>query len=267
VSVVATTTVFADMVARIGGDRVTVTSLVPKGGEVHTFDPTPSLARRVAEANLLVMNGLGLDDWLRQLAVDAGTHASVLVLSDGVPSTSVILSDEGTPNPHVWLDVKNAETYVTEIARGLAAADPAGSDVYAANEAAYLRVLDALDATARSTMAAIPAEQRRVVAFHDALPYFARAYGLEIVGVVLPAPGQDPSASYIARLVDTIRTEHARAIVAEVQFSPALAQTLSRETGVDVVTDVYDDTLGDPPVDSYEGLIRWDVERIAEALR
>jgi ABC-type Zn uptake system ZnuABC Zn-binding protein ZnuA len=266
--VVATTTVFADLVAQVGGDRVSVSSLVPRGAEVHTFDPTPSMARQAAGADLLVMNGLGLDDWLRRLAADAGSDARVLVLGEDLPGASYVASgDAAAPNPHLWLDVTYAEGYVVRIRDALKAADPAGDTTYDAHAEAYVARLRELDTWARSTMAAIPADARRVIAFHDALPYFARAYGLEIVGVVLPAPGQDPSAGYVAQLVDEIRRLKVRAILSEVQFSPALAQTIADETGARLISDIYDDTLGDPPVDTYEGLIRWDVERIVAAMR
>ncbi len=267
-SVVATTTVFADLVARVGGERVAVSSLVPKGGEVHTFDPTPSQATRVAEADLVVMNGLGLDDWLTRLVTDSGARATIVVLGEDLPGVEYVRGEDGQEaNPHLWLDVSYARRYVERIREALKAADPSGASVYDANAAAYEATLGQLDGWAKSTMEAIPADARRIIAFHDALPYFARAYGLEIVGVVVPAPGQDPSAGYIAQLVEEIRRTKVRAILSEVQFSPALAQTIASETGAALVRDFYDDTLGDPPVDSYEGLIRWDVEHAAAALR
>lgn len=268
VSVVATTTVFADLVVHVGGDRVAVSSLVPMGGEVHTFDPTPSTAVRVAEADLLVMNGLGLDDWLRRLVTDAGARGTVVLLAEALPGAQYINGEAGgQANPHLWLDVSNAEGYVELVRDALKAADPAGAATYDANAGVYAGRLRELNAWARSTMEAIPPDARRIVAFHDALPYFARAYGLEVVAIVLPAPGQDPSARYVTALVDEIRTSGVRVIVSEVQFNPALADTIAAETGAVVVSDLYTDTLGDPPVDSYEGLIRWDVERIAAALR
>jgi len=266
-SVVATTTVFADLVARVGGERVTVSSLVPKGGEVHTFDPTPSQATRVADADLLVMNGLGLDDWLKRLVTDSGARAVIVVLAEDLPGVEYLSGEDGEEaNPHLWLDVSYALRYVERIRDALTAADRPGAGVYDANAAAYEATLQQLDVWAKSTMAAIPADSRRIIAYHDALPYFARAYGLQIVAVVLPAPGQDPSAGYVAQLVEEVRRTKVRAILSEVQFSPALAQTIASETGATLVRDFYDDTLGDPPVDSYAGLIRWDVEHIAAAL-
>ena len=115
-------------------------------------------------------------------------------------------------------------------------------------------------------MAKIPEDDRLIVSFHEAFPYFAAAYGLTIVGTIVDAPGQDPSAGEIAALVDAIEASGAKAVFGEVQFSPDLVQTVADEAGVVVVTDLYNDSLGDPPVDTYEGMIRWDVDRVVEAL-
>jgi ABC-type Zn uptake system ZnuABC Zn-binding protein ZnuA len=271
--VVATTTVFADLVRQVGGPRVGVTSLVPKGGEVHTFDPNPADAQRLVQAHLIVMNGLGLDDWLAGLATKAGASAPIIRLGDGLPADAYLGIDGATlrpgaaPNPHLWLDVANARTYAKRIADALVAADPAGAAEYRAGAAAYDARLAALDTWVESALAAIPAEDRRIVSFHDAFPYYAAAYGLSVVGTVVAAPGQDPSAGDVVALVHEIRASGVRAILSEAQFNPAVARTIAMETGVPIVTDLYTDSVGDAPVDTYEGLMRWDTERIAGALR
>lgn len=268
VRVVATTTVLADMVRQVGGERAGAESLVPRGGEVHTFDPTPPDAARLSDADLVVMNGLGLDDWLGRLAGDVGTKAPIVRLGEDLPGVEYLRDrDAGPVNPHVWLDVTNAIAYARRLGEALAAVDPAGAGAYARATDAYVARLAELDRWALDRLSAIPAAQRRIVSFHDALPYFARRYGLEVVGVVVAVPGQDPSAGEVADLIDAIRAVGARAIISEVQFSADLARTIAEETGATVVSDLYTDTLGDPPVDTYEGLIRWDVERIAGALQ
>ncbi|HJW22627.1 MAG TPA: metal ABC transporter substrate-binding protein [Candidatus Limnocylindrales bacterium] len=268
ISVVATTTVFADLVANVGGDRVTVTSLVPANGDVHTFAARPSDMRAVAGARLLVMNGLGLDDWLQgTLANAAAPGTPILRLGENLPGVQLIVGLDATvPNPHLWLDVAYARLYVDRIAAALSAVDPTHAADYQAGHDAYDARLTALDAAVRSRLAAIPEANRKVVMFHDAFPYFGRAYGLTIVGVAVAAPGQDPSAGYTAQLIDAIRQAGAKAIFSERQFPTRLVDQLSSETGVRVVADLYDDTLGDPPVTSYVALIDWDVQRIAEAL-
>jgi ABC-type Zn uptake system ZnuABC Zn-binding protein ZnuA len=268
-SVVTTTTVFADMVKHVGGDRVDVHSLVPKGGEVHTFDPAPSDATAVTSAQLLVLNGLGLDDWVVSFAEQAGVgDIDRLSLAEGLDGVDYITDGASeTPNPHLWMNVAYARIYADRIRLKLTALDPAGQNIYDANFGTYDARLADLDAWVWQQMATVPDQDRRVVAFHDAFPYFAAAYGLEQVGVVVESPGQDPSAADIAALVEAIREAGVKAILSEVQFSPELAQTIASDTGATVVSDLYTDSLGDPPDDTYEAAIRHDVELITSALR
>jgi ABC-type Zn uptake system ZnuABC Zn-binding protein ZnuA len=115
-------------------------------------------------------------------------------------------------------------------------------------------------------MAAVPASARRIVAFHDAFPYYAAAYGITVVGVIVPTPGQEPSAAQLAALVEAIRSQGVRVVVAEAQYRDQLARTLAAETGVTVTSDLYTDTPGPPPADTYEGLMRWDTERLVAAM-
>lgn len=268
VRVVATTTILADLVAQVGGGHVTVDSLVPNGGEVHTFDPTPSDVRRLAEADLVVRNGLGLDDWLADLVADAGTGAPVVALGEGLEGVDYLAGDhEGEgPNPHLWLNVAYAARYAARIAAELAAVDPAHAEDYRAGLAAYAAVLADLDASAKATLGAVPEADRTVISFHDAFPYFAAAYGLTIDGTVVDAPGQDPSAGEVAGLIQAVRANGVRAIFAEAQFNDDLVRTIADETGATVVADLYTDTLGDPPLDSYVDVMTWNVGQVAAAL-
>jgi zinc/manganese transport system substrate-binding protein/manganese/iron transport system substrate-binding protein len=273
VDVVATTTIFADMVRQVGGDRVRVESLVPKGGEVHTFDPTPSDVRRVTDAELVVRNGLGLDDWLAGLVADAGTDAPVVALAEDLDGVTLLEGagheDEGEGeefNPHLWMNVAYAALYADRIAEALTAVDPDGSAAYAEGLAAYRETLAELDAYAQMEIGAVPEANRNVVAFHDAFPYFAAAYGLTIDGTIVDAPGQDPSAGEIADLVRAIRTNKVAAIFAEAQFNDDLVTTIADETGVPVISSLYTDTVGDAPLDTYEAVMRWNVDEVVAAL-
>jgi ABC-type Zn uptake system ZnuABC Zn-binding protein ZnuA len=262
--VVASSTVFADLVRNVGGPDVEVDSLVPAGADVHTFDPTPGTIAKLAHADVVVMNGLGVDDWLDNVVADAGAVAPVK-LGEGLDVP--LIEDEAGPNPHLWMDVAYAKLYAGRITDALVAADPAHEAGYRERAAAYGTSLDDLDAWVRGQIDTVPAADRRVVTMHDAFPYYARAYGLDVVGVAVGAPGQDPSAAEITALVNTIRETGVKAVFAEDQFSPKLVETLASETGATVVDDLFDDSLGKPPVTSYEQLIRWDTERIVEALR
>jgi ABC-type Zn uptake system ZnuABC Zn-binding protein ZnuA len=268
-NVVTTTTVFADMIANVGGRFVTVTSLAGKNADVHTFEPKPSDIQTVAGAKLLVMNGLGLDDWLER-AITNGAASSTPLVKLGVDLAGVELlpgEDPGTQNPHLWMDVKYAELYVDRIAAALTSTDPTHGPQYGSQAAAYKTRLESLDASVRSKIASIPQQNRKLVMFHDAFPYFAREYGITIVGVAVEAPGQDPSAGYTAELITAIRAAGVKAIFSESQFPTKLVDQLAAETGTKVVANLYDDALGDPPVTSYEALIDWDVDQLVAALK
>jgi ABC-type Zn uptake system ZnuABC Zn-binding protein ZnuA len=267
-TVVTTTTVFADMVANVGGDLVSVTSIVPKNADVHTFEPRPADVRTVAEAKLLVMNGLGLDDWLQKTITDASAAGTPL-LQLGVDLPGVTLLPGETPdteNPHLWMDVKYAELYVDRIATALGSVDPAHAATYETQAAAYKQQLETLDSWVRAQIATIPEANRKLVTFHDAFPYYAREYGITIVGVAVEAPGQDPSAGYTAQLITAIENAKVKAIFSEAQFPAKLVDELASEAGCKVVANLYDDALGDPPVTSYEEVIRWDTTQLVQAL-
>ena len=268
VSVVTTSTVFADLIRNVGGARVEVTSLVPAGADVHTYQATPDDLRAAADAELFVMNGLGLDDWLEETLRAASSDAPIVKLAEGLEGFELLPGEEpGEENPHLWMDVANAGRYVTRIADALKAADPSNVAAIDATATAYGQRLTDLDAWVREQIETIPAADRKFVMFHDALPYFARAYGLTVVGVAVEAPGQEPSAGEIAALIDAIREADVKAIFSEDQFPTDLVDQIAEETGAQVVADLYDDSLGDDPVTSYEAMIRWDVEKLVEALR
>jgi manganese/iron transport system substrate-binding protein len=281
VVVVATTSVLADLVAQVGGELVEVRSLVPAGGEPHTFEPSPSDVIAVGDAALIVQNGLGLDEWMAGIASDSGTDAPIVVLAEDLDGVEYRAGGEhaeeaGNANqsaatesldPHLWLNAAYAALYVERIADALADVDPDGATTYAANADAYKVELDELDDYARQTLAAIPAERRRIVSFHDAFGYFADAYGLTVVDTVVDAPGQDPSAGEVAALLDEIERNGVIAILAEAQFPTDLVDRIAEETGATVVAGLNSDSLGEPPADTYVGLLRADVDAIAEALR
>jgi ABC-type metal ion transport system, periplasmic component/surface adhesin len=274
VSVVTTTTVFADLVGNVGGDHVTVRSLVPNGGDVHTFDPKPSDAVALSNADVVFMNGLGLDDWLTDLAQSAGqAQLTIIKLGENLTDVQYIANDPNESaggaqpnNPHLWMDVLYARKYVDRIRAELDQIDPAHASDYDANATTYDGTLVALDQYVRTQFDAIPQAQRKLVAFHDAFPYYAREYGLTIVGVVVAAPGQDPSAGQIADLISAIRAANVKLILSEVQFPDTLVRQIASETVARVEADLADDALTDT-VTSYEQLIRTDTDKIVEGLR
>ncbi len=267
-AVVATTSVFADLVRNVGGDLVTVSSLVPPNSDVHTYSPKPSDIRALAGARIVFMNGLGLDDWLTRTIGSVANHAPVVRLAVDLPGATLIAGENpnGPANPHLWLNVAYARGYVDRIATALAQADPPNAAAYVAQGKDYSARLGDLDTWVRQQVATIPAPNRRFVAFHDAFPYYAAAYGLEIVGVAVAAPGQDPNAAYTAALIDAIRAQHITAIFSEAQFPAKFVELLAQEAGVTVVATLYDDSIGDPPLTSYDAIIRWNTEQFVKAL-
>jgi zinc/manganese transport system substrate-binding protein/manganese/iron transport system substrate-binding protein len=252
--VVTTTTVFADFVRVVGGDRVSVDSIIPAGVGPEDYEPKPDDAKRLAAASLIVKNGVGLDDFLDRLLDVNGRTTPLLTLGAGIPTITV----DGQPNPHFWLDPTLVrDYYLPAIATQLATLDPAGKSTYDANAAAYARQLDTLDAALKAKVETIPPAGRKLVTFHDAFPYFARHFGFEVVGVVLHNVGQEPTASELADLVSRVKAAGVKAVFSEAQFSPKLSETLAREAGITkVVTTLYNDSLGPPPADTYVGMMR-----------
>lgn len=266
VKVVTTTTVLADIVGNVGGNRVAVSSIIPAGVGPEDYEPKPDDARRLSDAALVVSNGVGLDDFLDDLlASGSGGTTPRLVLGEGIPT----VTEDGEENPHFWLDPSLVtQYYLPKITASLAEIDPAGRSTFEANAAAYARGLDALDAELVAGVAALPPAGRKLVTFHDAFPYFARHFGFELVGVILENVGQEPTAAELAALIEKVKATGVRAVFSEAQFSPRLSETLAREAGITtVVTTLYTDSLGPAPADTYVGLIRWDVEQIVAALR
>jgi len=264
--IVTTTTVFADIVQNIGGARVSTTSIIPPGVGPEDYEPKPDDAKKLAAATLIVSNGVGLDDFLDDLlASGSGGDTPRLVLGDGIP----ILTVDGQENPHFWLDptiVK--EYYLPAIASRLGELDPDGRATYDANMTAFGAELDALDAELTTEMATIPKANRKLVTFHDAFPYFSRHFGFEEVGVIIQNVGQEPTAGELATLVEKVKSAGVRAVFSEAQFNPDLTRTLAQEAGVtNVVTTLYNDSLGPAPADSYVGLMRWNVDQIVPALK
>jgi ABC-type Zn uptake system ZnuABC Zn-binding protein ZnuA len=263
--VLTTTTVFADIVQNVGGDRVVASSIIPAGVGPEDYEPKPDDARKLADARLIVSNGVGLDDFLDRLLTASGGNVPRLVLGNGIPTLTV----DGESNPHFWLDPTLVKQYyLPAISARLSELDPAGKQTYEANAITYGQQLDALDAELKAKIEQIPPANRKLVTFHGAFPYFAKHFGFELIGVILANVGQEPTAADLAALVQKVKAAHVRAVFSEAQFNPKLTQTLAQEAGVSqVVTTLYNDALGPPPANTYLGLMRWNVDQIVAALK
>jgi zinc/manganese transport system substrate-binding protein/manganese/iron transport system substrate-binding protein len=260
IKVVTTTTILADLVKNVGGDRVSVASIAPAGAEIEEYSPKPDDARKVSEAALLVVNGLDLDKWSGDLLKNKKASAVVIELTDGLPAID--------DNPHMWFNVELARKYVEKIRDSLIQADTAGRDAYTRAASAYDAELVKLHDELKKKAAEVPAARRKLVTSHDAFPYFARAYGFEIVGFVQPEADKEPSAAELAELVEKVKKAGVKAVFVESQASPKLSEALAKEAGVTrVVGDIPTDSLGEKPADTYVGLMRTVMDRIVNALK
>lgn len=205
-NVVASFSILGDFVRNVGGDRVVVTTLVGPNGDVHVYTPAPADAKRIADANLLVINGLGLEGWLPRLLQASGGKAPIVTATKGI--TPLRLGSDA--DPHAWQSVANAEIYVANIRDALEAADPAGAGIYRANAQAYLAKLDALDREVRAAIAKIPQSRRKAISTHDAFGYFAAAYGIEFIAPQGVSTESEPSARDVGAIIAEIRKKFRR---------------------------------------------------------
>jgi len=261
VKVTATLGLFRDLVQQVGGDRVQVSALVPNGTDVHTYEPPPSQIAKLSQAKLVVMNGLDLEAGLEKtIRQNVSSSATLLELAAGL---STIQETEGD-NPHLWLDAQIAMTYVERIRDALASVDPAGVDVYRANADRYLGELRTLDEEVTAAVESIPPERRKLVTFHDAYPYLAHGYGLEIVGFVVESPGKEPSAQEVTDLAKAIRDEKVPAVFKEPQFSARILDLAAKDAGMEVCS-LYSDAL-DAKVKTYVDLMRFNAQELVRCL-
>ena len=257
--ILTTTTILADMTKQVAGDRMTVGSIVPAGAHVEEYEPRPDDAKRMSEAKLVITNGLDLDKWVEPLLRNAESGTPVVVVTDGLPDID--------GNPHMWFDPALARAYVAKIRDALIALDPPGKDFYTVSALKYSREILTLETELKANVATIPADRRKLVTSHDAFPYFAKAFGFEIVGFAQPEPDKMPSAGELAELIDKVKAAKVPAIFSEAGVSPHLAETIAKETGAKVITDLPTDSLLDKPADSYLGLMRVVVDKIVAALK
>ncbi len=273
--VVAAESFLADIAQNVAGDRFTVETLVPQGADPHAFEPAPRDLAAVAGADLVVVNGGGLEGPLLETLESVGGPAAIVDASAGLQSRTSQPGepplDEGETDPHFWLDPTQVKAYVANIRDAFAEADPAGAAAYEANAAAYTEELDALDAWIEEQVAVIPEGERKLVMNHASHGYFADRYGFQVVGTVLPGAGtsESPTAQQLGDLTRAIRDSGARAIFVETDENPGLAQQIAAETGVAVVTDLLDHSLtaGDGVAPTYIDMMKFDTSRIVEALK
>jgi len=270
-SVVATFSILGDFARNVGGDRVSVTMLVGPNSDTHVYTPTPSDAKEITDAKLVIVNGLGLEGWLPRLIKSSGSKAATVVATRGIATRKIENGHDhgpGDADPHAWQSVLNAKTYVANIRDALTAVDPAGADAYRANAAAYLARLDALDREIREAVAKIPPERRSVISTHDAFGYFAAAYGIKFIAPQGVSTESEPSARDIAAIITQIKRQKIPAVFLENVSGPRLMRRIAAETGANIGGTLYSDSLTDEkgPAPTYIDMVRHNIKALTSAL-
>lgn len=276
-NVVATFSILGDFARNVGGDRVNVTTLVGPNGDTHVYTPSPSDARTIANAQVVIVNGLGLEGWLPRLIGSASRKDKVrtVVATKGIKPLTVAEDHHGhshdhdaDADPHAWQSVANAKIYVANIRDGLIAADPAGADAYKANTDAYLAQLDALDREVRAAIATIPPDRRKVISSHSAFGYFADAYGVAFVAPQGVSTDTEPSARDVASIITQIKKQKIPAIFLENISDPRLMRRIAAETGAKIGETLYSDSLTEEngAAPTYIAMVRHNIKALTSAL-
>jgi zinc/manganese transport system substrate-binding protein len=263
-NIVASFSILGDFVRNVGGDRVSVTTLVGPDGDVHVYTPAPADAKKIADAKVVFINGLGLEGWLPRLVQSSGSKAAIVAATQNIAPRKL----GSDADPHAWQSVVNAKVYVANIRDALGAADPPNAGVYRANAAAYLAKLDALDREVRDAVALIPQGRRKVISTHNAFGYFGDAYGIEFIAPLGVSTESEASARDIAGIITQIRSGKIPAIFLENISDPRLIRRISAETSARIGGTLYSDGLtgekGDAP--TYIDMVRHNIRALTSAL-
>jgi zinc/manganese transport system substrate-binding protein len=263
-NVVASFSILGDFVRNVGGDRVNLTTLVGPDSDVHVYAPAPGDAKKIADAKVVIVNGLGLEGWLPRLLQASGGKARIVVATTGVAPLKL----GSDANPHAWQSVANAKIYLANIRDALVAADPADAEVFRSNAQAYLLRLDALDREVREAVALIPKASRKVISTHDAFGYFATAYGIEFIAPSGVSTESEASAGDIAGIITQIKTSKIPAVFLENISDDRLIRRIAAETGARVGGTLFSDSLtgekGDAP--TYIDMVSHNIRALTSAL-
>jgi manganese/iron transport system substrate-binding protein len=261
IAVVTTISTLNSFVEGVGGDLVTVQSIVPIGASPETYQPTPQDIATLSQAQLLVENGAGLETWLSKMLANVGSSSlKTVVCADGLPVKGL--------NPHLWMDPVLAKQYVLKIRDGLIAVDPAHASEYTRNADEYNTRLDYLRKKIQFEIDTIPASHRYMIVFHNAWQYYNDRFGITTLGIVEMNPGQEPNPQQIASLIDLAKSHGVHAVFSEPEYSPKILQSIAQGAGVKVVEDLYDDSIGtNPRVANYTAMLQYDTDVIVAALK
>ena len=275
-NIATTVAPITSIVANVAGGLAQITGIIPEGTNSHTFEPSPSVAATLARTDVIFANGLILEEPTKELAAtNLPKSAALCELGTAVLPVDDYIYDfsfpkaGGKPNPHLWTDPKLAARYVTVIRDVLVKMDPSNAAAYTSNAAAYTVKINELDAAIATASATLPAEDRKLLTYHDAYAYFAADYGWQILGAIQPSDFADPTAREVGDLIAQVKKSKVKAIFGSEVFPSAVLAQIGRETGVTYVDVLRDDDLLGKPGDadhSFLGLMQFDYVTMIEAL-
>ena len=274
--IVTTVSPITNIVANVGGSAVSVTGIVPEGVNSHTFEPAPSDAAVMEQADIVFVNGLHLEEPTLELAeANIGGEVPIVQLGERTIAPDEYIFDfsfpeaEGDPNPHLWTNPPYAKRYAEIVGAELSSLDPTNAAMYERNVSAFAVRVGELDALVREVTDTVPPEDRKLLTYHDSFPYFAREYGWQVIGAVQPSDFSDPTPQEVAGLIDQIEAEQIPAIFGSEVFSSPVLEQIAAETGAEYVDDLRDDDLpgeAGEPDHSYFGLMVFDFVTFMSAL-
>ena len=278
--VVASFSIIGDFARNVGGDRIELTTLVGPDGDAHVYEPRPADAASVAGADVVLLNGLGLDGFMQRLVDASSSKAVMLTLSEGIAPLEMHEAgheedqdghadhEHGVVDPHAFQSIANAKTYVTNIAEGFCAADAEGCADYRSTAATYLEKLDKAEAEVKASVESIPADKRTIITSHDAFGYFEHAYGITFLAPEGISTEAEASVADIAALIRQVRDDHAAAIFVENITNSALIDQIAAETGIKVGGTLFSDALSAPerPASTYIDMMLHNVRTIKGAI-
>ncbi|HBM91085.1 MAG TPA: ABC transporter substrate-binding protein [Rhodospirillaceae bacterium] len=279
IKIVASFSVLGDMIEQIGGNLIDLTVLVKAGQEAHGFQPKPQDAKKVAEAEIVAINGLKLEGWMGRLIEASGTKAKLLVASKGVKPRLLEITHEGhhhahssgevLADPHAWQDLKKGQLYAKNIAVALIEARPTQKKEIKKRYHAYVSEMKKLDAKMRADFALIPQEKRKVITSHDAFGYFGAAYGVTFIAPVGISSEAEASATDIVKIIEQIKKEGVHVLFVESLVSPRLIEQIAKDTGAHVGGTLYADTLSlpDGEAPTYLDMFKHNAKKMLKAMR
>ncbi|MGI0000154.1 MAG: metal ABC transporter substrate-binding protein, partial [Nitrososphaeraceae archaeon] len=273
-NVITSVSPITNIVKNIAGDKISLTGLVPEGVNSHTFEPVPSDIIKLSNTDLVIINGLFLEDNMEKVVNESLKNKpdiQLLKLADStINSTGWIFDfsfpkEQGHPNPHLWLNPVNAMKFANLTKDKLIEMDPNNTAYYTENTEKYIALLKQLDEGIKTAAQSVPPENRKLLTYHDSWAYFAPRYNMTVIGAVQPSDFSEPSPLDIAKLIDQIKVEKIPAIFASEVFSNRITDQIAKEAGVDIVQTLRDDTLPDnltSPNHTYVGMMLDNMEHM-----